>query len=196
MKILLTILIILSTLVSAKNIKIEKHEYFTKGFRILVNVSINDDKGIYEARTYFKNNIVKDYQVYVSMACLGNRCSAELPLTDKSLRELNFIIVYQSSNGEVFKSDTYSMEKRDMLELPSWQTRNTKNIKLYTDYGKPMKFIRGFYDSFNIYKSIGDALGIKAGLYTTKMINPKTKIDCSVCTQPNKNEISSYLKDK
>ena len=189
MKNLFTILILLSTLVNAKSIKVQEHEYFTKGFRVLVNVSIKDNKGIYEARTYFKNSVLQNYQVYIPMKKFGNRYLAELPLTDIGLQKLDFVVVYQNSSGEVFKSDSYTMEKRDMIELPYWQTLNTKELCLYTEYAKPMHSIRGFKDRFTIKKSKDDALGVEAGFYTMEMINPKEKIDCSLCVVPKKNEI-------
>lgn len=196
MKILLTLLIVLSTFAHAKKVKVEEHEFFTKGFRVLINTLIEDKQGIYEARVYFKHSMVQDYQVYVPMVCLGNRCSAELPLTDNTLQKFDFIVVYQSSNGEVYKSYFYTMEKRDMLELPSWQTLNSKEIDLYTDYAKPMQSIRGFHDRFNVKKSSGDALGVEAGLYTLEMINPKAKIDCSLCVPQKDSEITFEIKDK
>jgi len=185
---------IFESAIGANKIKIEAHKYFTKGFRIIINTSINDDIGIYEARLYFKHSLVQNYQVYLPMTCIGNRCSAELPLTDLNLIELNYVVVYQNSAGQVYKSNEYTMQKRDLLELPSWQSLRKNSIKLYTDYAKPMKSIRGFRDKISIQKSSGDALGVNAKLYSMELINPEIEIDCSMCI--DKNTSNNVLKVK
>ena len=193
MKKIILICMAFVTLVSAAKIKVEEHKYFTKGFRILVNAHIKDTTGIYEARVYFKHSMVQDYQLYAAMECLGNKCHTELPLTEVGLRELNYIVVYQNSAGNVYKSFEYTMQKRDMLELPSWQTLNTKDMQLYTEYAKPMQSIRGFKDRTYVKKSTGDVLGVSVGLYKMKQINPKADIDCSLCVAPKNTEITLDL---
>jgi len=180
--------------IDSSKIKIETHKYFTKGFRIIVDATIRDDIGIYEARVYFKHSLVQNYQVYSTMTCMGNRCSTELPLTDLTLRELDYVVVYQNSAGNVYKSNTYTMQKRDLLELPSWQSLRKGAIKLYTDYAKPMQSVRGFSDNITIEKSSGDPLGVDAELYPIELITPEVKIDCSMCI--DKNASNNVLKVK
>jgi len=178
-----------SNSIDASKVKIERQKYFTKSFRIIVNASISDSVGIYEARTYFKHSMTKNYQVYAPMTCRGNSCFTELPLTDASLMELDFVVVYQNSAGEVIKSDPHTMEKRDLLELPIWQSLNKKAIQLYTDYAKPMQSIRGFRDKINIKKSTGDRLGVAVGLYPLELIAPEVNVDC-----PPAQDINESLK--
>jgi len=180
--------------IDANKIKIETHQYFTKGFRIIIDASIHDDVGIYEARVYFKHKLVQNYQVYLPMTCMGNRCSTELPLTDLSLRELSYVVVCQNSAGKVYKSNEYTMQKRDLLELPSWQSLRKGALVLYTDYAKPMQSVRGFKDDISIKKSSGDPLGVSAELYSMELINPEIEIDCSMCI--DKNVSNNVLKVK
>jgi len=185
---------IFESAIDTNKITIENHKYFTKGFRIIIDTSINDNVGIYEARVYFKHSLVQNYQVYSPMTCMGNRCSTELPLTDLNLRELSYVVVYQNSAGKVYKSNEYTMQKRDLLELPSWQSLRKNSIELYTDYAKPMQSVRGFKDNISIKKSSGDALGVSAKLYSIELINPEIEIDCSMCI--DKNTSNNALKVK
>lgn len=182
MKKILLILIMCSGLIQAGPIKSVEHEFFTKGFRNLVTARINDTAGIYEARVYFKRHNVKNYQVFSLMECKENRCYAELPRTSSHLRKLDYVIVYQNSSGVAFKSKTYTMEKRDMLELPAWQTLNRKEMIVYTEYVKPPKWVNGFTDKMKIQKSDEEeAFGVTAGLYPMSLINPKIEVTCPKC---------------
>lgn len=181
MKKLIVVFIVLTSFLRAGTIQSDEHEFFTIGFRIAVKALIDDAAGIYEARVYFKRDRVKDYQVFSQMECMGSRCYAEIPLTSVRLRKLNYVIVYQNSAGSAFKSSTYTMEKRDLLELPSWQSLNKKEMLLYTEYAKAPKSINGFMDNMKIQKSSEDVLGVAVGLYSTELINPKVEFDCSQC---------------
>ena len=182
MKTFILLYMILVSISSAGSIKPIKHEFFTKGYRIMPQVKIKDDTGIAQARVYFKRDTVQDYQVYVQMLCLQKSCSAELPLTSIHLKKLNYVIVYQNNAGKVYRSKTVTMEKRDMLELPSWQTLNLKELQIYSEYAKAPRFINGFKDSFTITKAQQDeVIGVKAGLYPMELISPEASVDCAPC---------------
>jgi hypothetical protein len=164
-------------------IRTDKHDFFTKGFRIVVDARISDTAGVYEARVYFKRHNVKHYQVYSVMKCKENRCYAELPRTNDHLRFLDYIVVYQNSAGVVFKSDTHTMEKRDMLELPAWQTLNRKPLTLESEYAKAPTWVNGFRDKFSIKKSVEESkMGVTVGIYPMELIAPSVQVPtCLKC---------------
>lgn len=169
-----------------RDINVNENKFFTSGYRIVVSATITDQEGVYEARVYFKNSIEHNYKVFSLMECIGNECKSELPLTNISLKKMDYVIVYQNSSGNVYDSGEYTMEKRDMLELPSWQTLNKKSLKLYSEYAKPLKNVKGFTDDLTVQKSTGELLGVKAGLYTLELINPNATVDCSMCVGEKK----------
>lgn len=195
MKAFILAYMILATFLSAGEIKPEEHEFFTRGYRIVVHAKIEDTAGIYEARVYFKRDTVKDYQTYAQMQCSHNGCYAELPLTSPSLKKLNYVVVYQNNTGRAYKSKTVTMEKRDMLELPSWQTLNTKETRMYSEYAKPPRSVNGFTDNMKIVKTEQDeVLGVKAGMYPLDLIDPNVTIDCSQCK--NNDGVINVKKEK
>lgn len=161
-----------------------EHPFFTKGYRIVINTKIEDVAGIYEARVYMKSHNSNNYQVYALMDCEGNQCHAELPRTSVYLKHLDYIIVHQNSAGVASKSKAYSMEKRDMLELPEWQTLNKKKMTIYTEYAKPLHKVNGFTDDMHVKtRPDSDYLGVKVGLYPMELINPSTEKTCPKCPE-------------
>ena len=148
LKIILISLVSLSTLI-ATEIKFEAIEYFVPNSRVVISADIEDETGLAEARVYFKSIDSKLYP-FVKMSCKAQKCKAILPMSDKETKTFNYIILFQNNIGEVFKTKIFTVSKRDMIELPSWQSFDNSPIEVKSELFLIPKEIIGFDDDFKI----------------------------------------------
>ncbi len=147
-KIILTSFILFSTIM-ATEIKFEAIEYFVPNSRVVISADIEDEIGLAEARVYFKSIDSKMYP-FVKMSCKAQKCRAILPMSDKETKTFNYIILFQNNKGEVFKTKIFTVSKRDMIELPKWQSFDKSPIEVKSELFLTPKDIIGFDDDFKI----------------------------------------------
>jgi len=178
-KIIILIFIYSTNIYSIDNIEFSPKKFYATGFRIKIDAKIDDKSGVYDARVYFKSLKSKNYRVYSQMKCKNDYCVATIPAPIG--RNIYYKILYQNYRGEVFVTEEFSMEKRDMLELKNYQTRDKNEIILGTDFKFPPKTIIGFKDKNLKVKLINNSekIGVlakiidkkSAGIKDTKEIN-------------------------
>lgn len=146
------------------NIEVKKHKYFANGFNIIVDAKIKD---VVEARVFFKDNNSPKYQLYIKMKCEGDSCYGKLPLTKGELLAMDFIVASKSSSGELERSAKYTVTKRDLLILPSWQNKYyEESFELYSEFKPSPTYIRGIADHPKVKTTVDeDIWGIKLNLY-------------------------------
>ncbi len=149
-------------------IEISPKEFYAVNFRIEVDAKIEDSSGVYEARVYFKGSKSKSYRVYSQMDCKNSYCIATLPAPIGD--NIYYKILYQNYHREVFVTEEFSMQKRDMLELKDYQTRDKSELILGTDFLKPPRIIIGFRDRNLKVKTIpnSEKIGVLAKIIDKK----------------------------
>ncbi len=134
----------------AKNIKHIINRFYATNYRIFIDAIIEEKSGIEDARVYFKSSKKREYLIYAPMKCKDIYCRAILPKPNRNRKNIFYKIIYQNNSGYVYSSDEVVMQKRDLLELKSYQTKDNKKIIFKTDLVKAPKEIYGFDDNFEI----------------------------------------------
>ena len=138
------IILILSDIINANDIKsLTVHPYAT-GYRVNIDASIDDKKGIDEARVYFKSSKSQPYQVFSKMKCKGKLCRAVLAIPKANTYNIYYKIIYKNSIGKVYEGKEYLMYKKEILALQSNQTKDRTHQVIYTDLKKRPYSIKGF----------------------------------------------------
>jgi len=154
-KILILTIICSTWLIAMDSMEFYPKKFYATGFRINIDAKIEEKSGIYEARVYFKGLKSKDYQVYAQMQCKNDYCKATLPAPIGE--NIYYKILYQNYRRQVFVTEEFSMQKRDMIELKDYQTRDKSDIILGTDLFKPPRTIVGFKDKNLKVKTINSS---------------------------------------
>lgn len=149
---------------SSASIEVKKHEYFANGFNIIVESTIQD---VVEARVFFKDSNSPKYQLYIKMRCQSDSCHGKLPLTKGELLSMDYIVASKNSAGELERSAKYTLEKRDLLLLPSWQNKYyDESFDLYSELQPTPTYIRGIGDHPEVKTTAdNDIWGVKLDLY-------------------------------
>ncbi|MDQ7084745.1 MAG: hypothetical protein Q9M36_07345 [Sulfurovum sp.] len=160
----------------ANNIKSLTAQPYASGYKINLDVSIEDKKEIKEARVYFKTSQKASYQVFAKMKCKGKLCRAILPAPQKTTRMIYYRILYKNTINKVYKGKEYRMVKKEILSLRSNQTKDRSHLNLYTDLTKQVDNITGFGGDYSISTiSKNNRLGILAGFITADTTDSNNK---------------------
>jgi len=162
----IAVLLSASSLFGAK-INFADFDYFVPSNRLVLKANIDDDTGIFDARVYFKQSQAKIFQFFAPMKCSSSKCVATIPIADDSTAYLDYILMFQNNQGDVFKTKIFQAEKRDMIELPSWQIRDISPIVVKSELKLLPKDIRGFKDNI-VIKAVEkpNKLGVIAQILT------------------------------
>ena len=152
-----------STLVANEIKSLTKQPYAT-GYRINIDASIYDKKGVEEARVYFKSSQEEPYQVFAKMKCKKKLCRAVLPMPKASTYNIYYKIIYKNNIAKVYQGKEYLMYKKEILSLQTNQTKDRKPQILYTDLYKAPRLIKGFGGNYTIRSILkNNKLGVLTG---------------------------------
>jgi hypothetical protein len=170
------ILSVLSVLVFANSFDFKIHENYSPGYRVVIDGKINDDSGVYDARIYFKDTKQKIYHFFSPMECKGDSCKGVIPIASKFTKSFKYIVLYQNNAGDVFKTREFEISKKDMVELPSWQIKDTNRLNIKTELEMIPKQMYGFDDKVRVKKVSDDnKIGVLAGIVDPQMAGIKDK---------------------
>lgn len=140
-------------------------EYFTSGFRIRLEIAIQDKNGVDTARCYFRAKGADDY-VFVPLRHKKDyHFNAILPIPSMDTEQIAYRFLWVNFLNEVVKTQVYTIPARKILKLPDWQRVNsTGNIPVSTDLSEKPKTLSGFTDTITIETAEPSArFGIVAG---------------------------------
>jgi len=140
--------------------------YFVPEKRVNIAANVSDPKGVKVARTYFKAGAQADYTFVPMQPAGGNRYVATLPAPSASTPAIEYIVLAQSNDGSVSRTDAYKVEARKTRETPAWQSNTgAGDLKVYSEASTAPSTVAGFTDSvtLDIVES-GARLGAVAGL--------------------------------
>jgi hypothetical protein len=155
--------------------EINPHEKFSAGFRILIDSNIKDKAGVVDARVYFKDKKQEMYHFFAPMKCKGENCVGTIPVPEKYTKAINYIIVYQNTKGEIFKSVEFKMYRAEFVTLPKWQKFSTKRLLVKTELNMIPKQLYGFDDKVELQTVLKEnKIGYKAEIYGEDFVDEKT----------------------
>jgi len=169
----LIVFLFLINFVRAESITVNKHESFAHGFNNVIEFT--KDADINQVRVFFKDSSSKTYELYVKTKCISFNCYGKLPQTVSSLQALDYTIVYRNVDGYIHKTDDYTMNKEDLLLLPSWQKKHKKEkVVLYSEFEVVPNNVKGFGGDLVVLPTPEDDIfGIEVGLYFSIKNGPK-----------------------
>ena len=140
--------------------------YFVAGKRINVEARIADPKGVKVARTYFRAGAQADYTFVPMQYTTGNRFVGTLPAPAAGTPSVEYVLLAQSNDGSVYRTQAYTVAARESGDTPSWQSNAARgDIKVFTEATNAPRVVAGFSDSITLdIVESGARLGAAAGL--------------------------------
>lgn len=190
---LCSLLLSTTTYASINAIEHTPVEYVEPDKRFVVSTIFKSKSGINNARTYFKTSMDSDY-FYVNMECNeindGSKCLGILPAPSTSLDKLSYVVLVESGNKKVTKTQTFSTVVLKKDKVDQWKAMQVaeadtdaeealKNspevLDIYSERSDTPTSLNGFNDKVNISNS-GNApkLGVISGLVSRSSVNTTT----------------------
>lgn len=125
---------------------------YASGYRIYIDVIIEDQNFIETARVYFKSQKNEKYKFFSSMKCTKGLCRGTLPAPIDSTNKIYYSVIYSNKLHKVFRSEELVMKQKEMLILGQNQTKDKTHFVVNTEFENAPSSIVGFSDDFSIAK--------------------------------------------